>query len=46
MLTIRIALTALLLVAAGSELAGCGKKGELEPPLGTEETKKKKKEQS
>tara|TARA_B100000029_G_scaffold44502_1_gene41111 strand:+ start:238 stop:372 length:135 start_codon:yes stop_codon:yes gene_type:complete len=43
---IRIALTAILLVIAGSELTGCGKKGDLESPLGTEATKKNKKEQS
>ena len=40
---IRTVLMAILLVAAGSELVGCGKKGELEPPFGTEETKKNKK---
>lgn len=42
MLMIRMALTAILLVVAGSELAGCGKKGDLEPPPHTEETKIKK----
>ncbi len=37
---------AILLVVAGSELTGCGKKGDLETPLSTEETKLNKKEQS
>ncbi len=41
---VRIALLAVLLVAGSSVLAGCGKKGDLEPPLGIEETKKNKKE--
>lgn len=34
----RVLLAAMLLLAAGSELGGCGKKGDLEPPPGREET--------
>ncbi len=38
---IRTLLAVLLLVAVGSELSGCGKKGDLEPPPKQEETKNK-----
>ena len=34
----RILLAAMLLLAAGGELGGCGKKGDLKPPPGNEET--------